>query len=85
MGNKAAALTLSQYPHLEDIPKGLAEMASIHQKGTLASRIAIQRMERRPVVSHSRNPAALDVPDFDTVADLRGGTTSDFEGTLACE
>jgi hypothetical protein len=39
-------------------PEGLARMASIHQKGSRTVRIAIQLMERRPVVSHSRNSAA---------------------------
>ena len=33
-------------------------MESIHPEGTLALRITIPRMERRPVVPHSRNLAA---------------------------
>ncbi len=57
-GTKAAALTLSQYPHLEDIPRDWQEWHPSIKRGTRAVGIPVQRMERRPVVSHSRNPAA---------------------------
>ena len=40
-GAKAAALTLSQYPRLEDIPKGLAEVASFDQAGSRAFRVFV--------------------------------------------
>ena len=43
-GLKAAALTLSQYPHLGRHSEGLARMASINPEGPLAVGIAIQRV-----------------------------------------
>ncbi|WP_245632421.1 5'-3' exonuclease [Edaphobacter aggregans] len=57
-GEKAAALTLSQYPHLEDIPKGVASVASVNTEGPPTVRITVQCLERRPLVSHARDLAA---------------------------
>ena len=44
-GEKAAALVLSQYPHLEDIPKDWHALASFDQACASSSRIALQHLE----------------------------------------
>jgi 5'-3' exonuclease len=78
-GRKAAALTLSQYPHLEDIPKDWRDWhPSIRGARTLST-----------TLSDSWNDALLfrtlailrsDVPVFDTVEDLRWkGPRQNFE------
>jgi 5'-3' exonuclease len=78
-GRKAAALTLSQYPHLEDIPKDWRDWhPSIRGARTLST-----------TLSNSWNDALLfrtlatlrsDVPVFDTVEDLRWrGPSASFE------
>src|ERR1700751_5515035 len=54
-GEKAAALTLSQYPHIEE---RVASVASVDTEGPPTVRITVQCLERRPVVSHARDSAA---------------------------
>ena len=57
-GKKAAALTLSQYRHLEDIPKEWrAWHPSIRRAGPLSESL-FNAWKRRPVVSHARDLAA---------------------------
>jgi len=55
-GQKAAALTFSQYPHLEDVPK--ARVGSVDPPGPSAFGIVVFGMERCAVISFARYAAA---------------------------
>ena len=57
MGRKGRGSYVISVPPPGRHSEGLARMASINPEGPLAVRIAIQRMERRAVVSHAGNPA----------------------------
>jgi len=78
-GPKAAALTLSQYPHLEDIPKDWQEWHSSIRKARLLSTALFNAWDDALLF---RTLATLrqDVPVFNTVEDLRWkGPRPNFE------
>jgi 5'-3' exonuclease len=56
-GAKAAALTLSQYPHLEDIPKDWQEWHSSIRRARILSESLFNGWNDGCVVSYPRNPA----------------------------
>lgn len=69
-GEKAAALTLSQYPHLEDIPKDWQEWhPSIRRARPLSE--ALFSAWDDALLFRTLATLRLDVPVFDTVEDLR--------------
>jgi 5'-3' exonuclease len=68
-GAKAAALVLSQYPHLEDIPKDFREWHSSIRKARLLSE-SLFGAWNDAVLFRTLATLRLDVPVFDTVADL---------------
>jgi 5'-3' exonuclease len=69
-GPKAAALTLSQYPHLEDIPKDLQEWhPSIRNSRSLSTSLFNSWDEA--LLFRTLATLRLDVPVFDAVEDLR--------------
>ena len=78
-GAKAAALALSQYPHLEDIPKDWqAWHPSIRKARTLAE--SLFSAWNDALLFRTLATLRLDVPVFDTLADLRwSGPRTDFE------
>ena len=57
-GAKAAALPCLSTAHLEDIPKDWREWHPSIRKARPLSEVAVRCMERCPVVSHPRDPAA---------------------------
>jgi 5'-3' exonuclease len=68
-GAKAAALTLSQYPHLEDIPKNWEEWhPSIRKARSLSESLFSQWSDAQ--LFRTLATLRLDVPVFDTVEDL---------------
>jgi len=69
-GVKAAALTLSQYPHLEDIPKDWREWNSSIRKARLLSE-SLSHAWNDALLFRTLATLRLDVPVFDTVEDLR--------------
>jgi 5'-3' exonuclease len=69
-GVKAAALTLSQYPHLEDIPKDWREWNPSIRKARLLSE-SLSHAWNDALLFRTLATLRLDVPVFDTVADLR--------------
>jgi 5'-3' exonuclease len=78
-GTKAAALTLSQYPHLEDIPRDWREWHPSIKRARLLSESLFNAWSDALLF---RTLATLrpDVPVFDTVEDLRWkGPRPDFE------
>ena len=80
-GLKAAALTLSQYPHLEDIPKdwrdGIPPSA-----GRVRCPNRYSTRWNDALLFRTLATLRLDVPVFDTVEDLRWkGPRPDFEQT----
>jgi len=78
-GQKAAALTLSQYPHLEDIPKDWREW---HRSIRNARPLSVTLFELWDDAQLFRTLATLrlDVPVFDSVEDLCWkGPRPDFE------
>jgi len=78
-GEKAAAGVLSQYPHLEDIPK---DWQSWHPSIKRAKALSASLFESWDDALLFRRLATLrlDVPVFDTVEDLRWtGPRADFE------
>ena len=77
-GAKAAALVLSQYPHLEDIPKDWREWRpSIRRSRLLAESLFGSWSDA--LLFRTLATLRLDVPVFDTVADLRWtGPRSNF-------
>jgi len=78
-GAKAAAQTLSQYPHLEDIPKDWREWhPSIKRARALSE--SLFNAWSDALLFRTLATLRLDVPVFDTVEDLRWqGPRSDFE------
>ncbi|MGO8796857.1 MAG: 5'-3' exonuclease H3TH domain-containing protein [Candidatus Sulfotelmatobacter sp.] len=82
-GAKAAALVLSQYPHLEDIPKDWQKWhPSIRRARTLAE--SLFNAWDDALLFRTLATLRLDVPVFDTVDDLRWkGPRADF--TQICQ
>jgi 5'-3' exonuclease len=78
-GQKAAALVLSQYPHLEDIPKDWQRWhPSIRRARALSE--ALFSAWNEALLFRQLATLRVDVPVFDTVADLRWrGARADFE------
>jgi len=78
-GKKAAASTLSVYPHLEDIPKDSREwVSSIRNAQSLAK--ALFASWDDALLFRTLATLRTDVPVFNTVADLRwAGPRPDFE------
>jgi 5'-3' exonuclease len=69
-GAKAAALTLSQYPHLEDVPKDWREWhPSIRKARTLSE--SLFSAWNDALLFRTLATLRLDVPVFETVEDLR--------------
>ncbi len=68
-GAKAAALVLSQYPHLEDIPKDFREWHPSIRKARLLSESLFSAWNDA-VLFRTLATLRLDVPVFDTVEDL---------------
>jgi 5'-3' exonuclease len=69
-GAKAAALTLSQYPHLEEIPKDWREWHPSIRKARLLSESLFNAWDDA-VLFRTLATLRLDVPVFDSVEDLR--------------
>ena len=69
-GLKAAALTLSQYPHLEDIPRDWREWQPSIRKARLLSE-SLSNAWNDALLFRTLATLRLDVPVFDTVEDLR--------------
>src|ERR1700735_209367 len=69
-GPKAAALTFSQYPHLEDIPKAWQEWHPSIRKAQLLSESLFDAWNDA-LLFRTLATLRLDVPVFDTIADLR--------------
>jgi 5'-3' exonuclease len=69
-GVKAAALTLSQYSHLEDIPKDWREWNPSIRKARLLSE-SLFHAWKDALLFRTLATLRLDVPVFDTVEDLR--------------
>jgi 5'-3' exonuclease len=69
-GAKAAALVLSQYPHLEVIPKDFREWHTSIRKARLLSESLFSAW-KDAVLFRTLATLRLDVPVFDTVEDLR--------------
>ncbi len=68
-GSKAAALTLSQYPHLEDIPKHWQEWHPSIRKARLLSESLFNAWSDA-LLFRTLATLRLDVPVFDTIEDL---------------
>ena len=78
-GIKAAALTLSQYPHLEDIPKVWREWHPSIKRARVLSESLFNAWSDA-LLFRTLATLRLDVPVFDTVEDLRWkGPRPDFE------
>ncbi len=78
-GPKAAALTLSQYPHLEGIPKDWREWHPSIRKARLLSESLFGAWDDA-LLFRTLATLRLDVPVFDTVEDLRWtGPRPNFE------
>ena len=78
-GVKAAALTLSQYSHLEDIPKDWREWSPSIRKARLLSE-SLFHAWNDALLFRTLATLRLDVPVFDTVEDLRWkGPHTNFE------
>jgi 5'-3' exonuclease len=78
-GQKAAALALSQYPHLEDIPKDWREWHPSIKKARLLSESLFSGWNDA-LLFRTLATLRLDVPVFDTVDDLRWkGPRPDFK------
>jgi 5'-3' exonuclease len=69
-GSKAAALTLSQYSHLEDIPKDWREWHPSIRKARLLS-MSLFNAWNDALLFRTLATLRLDAPIFDTVEDLR--------------
>jgi len=80
-GVKAAALVLSQYPHLEDIPKDWREWhSSIKRSRPLAE--SLFNAWDDALLFRTLATLRLDAPVFDTVEELRWqGPRAEFEAT----
>src|ERR1700730_2606940 len=78
-GEKAAALTLSQYPHLEDIPKDWREWHPSIRKARLLSESLFNGWNDA-LLFRTLATLRLDVPVFDSIQDLRWkGPRTNFE------
>jgi 5'-3' exonuclease len=78
-GVKAATLTLSQYPHLEDIPKDWREWHPSIRKARVLSESLFNAWDDA-LLFRTLATLRLDVPVFDTVEDLRWkGAHPNFE------
>ncbi len=78
-GAKAAAATLSQYPHLEDIPKDWREWHPSIRKARALSESLLSAWNDA-LLFRTLATLRLDVPVFDTVAELRwDGPRPNFE------
>ena len=78
-GSKAAALTFSQYPHLEDIPKDWQEWHPSIRKARLLSE-SLRNSWNDALLFRNLATLRLDVPVFETVEDLRWkGPRPNFE------
>ena len=78
-GARAAALTLSQYPHLEDIPKDWQEWHPSIRRARMLSESLFNGWNDA-VLFRTLATLRLDVPVFDTVEDLRWkGPAPNFE------
>ena len=78
-GAKAAALTLSQYPHLENIPKDWKEWHPSIRRARVLSESLFDAWNDA-LLFRTLATLRLDVPVFDTVEDLRWtGAHSNFE------
>jgi 5'-3' exonuclease len=78
-GAKAAALTLSQYPHFEDIPKDWREWHPSIRKARPLSESLFNSWDDA-LLFRTLATLRLDVPVFDTVDDLRWqGPRPEFE------
>ena len=78
-GAKAAAVTLSQYPHLEDIPKDSTKWHPSIRKARLLSESLFSAWDDA-LLFRTLATLRLDVPVFDTVEDLRWkGPRENFE------
>jgi 5'-3' exonuclease len=69
-GAKAAALTLSQYPHLEDVPKDWREWHPSIRKARMLSESLFSAWNDA-LLFRTLATLRLDVPVFETVEDLR--------------
>ena len=69
-GQKAAAVVLSQYPHLEDIPKDWQEWHSSIKRARALSESLFSAWDDA-LLFRKLATLRLDVPVFDTVEDLR--------------
>jgi 5'-3' exonuclease len=78
-GSKAAALTLSQYPHLEDIPKDWQEWHPSIRKARLLSE-SLRRSWNDALLFRTLATLRVDVPVFEAIEDLRWkGPRPNFE------
>jgi 5'-3' exonuclease len=78
-GLKAAALTFSQYPHLENIPKNWQQWHPSIRKARMLSE-TLFRSWSDALLFRTLATLRLDVPVFETVDDLRWkGPCDDFE------
>jgi 5'-3' exonuclease len=78
-GEKAAALTLSQYPHLEDIPKEWSAWHPSIRRARLLSESLFNGWNDA-LLFRTLATLRLDVPVFDSVQDLRWtGSRPNFE------
>ena len=78
-GTKAAALTLSQYPHLEEIPKDWREWHPSIKRARVLSESLFSAWSDA-LLFRTLATLRLDVPVFDAVDDLRWkGPRPDFE------
>jgi len=78
-GVKAAALTFSQYPHLEDIPKDWREWHASIRKARVLSE-SLFNAWNDALLFRTLATLRLDVPVFDSVEDLRWkGPRDNFE------
>ena len=78
-GIKAAALTLSQYPHLEDIPRDWQEWHPSIKRARVLSESLFNAWSDA-LLFRTLATLRLDVPVIDTVEDLRWkGPRPDFE------
>jgi 5'-3' exonuclease len=78
-GTKAAALTLSPYPHLEDIPRDWQEWHPSIKRARVLSESLFNAWSDA-LLFRTLATLRLDVPVFDTVEDLRWkGPRPDFE------
>jgi 5'-3' exonuclease len=78
-GEKAAALTLSQYPHLEDIPKEWRAWHPSIRRARLLSE-SLFNAWNDALLFRTLATLRLDVPVFDSIRDLRWtGARPNFE------